>query len=85
VSLNVTPAHRAAIDREHAEFNGYVSQLVEVVATFETVSAAERTALTATAINAGLRGTDAERANKAIAIAAVAIERLSRQAKETTA
>lgn len=78
MSLNITPAHRAAIDREHAEYAGYVSQMLGAVTGCETTAPAERTALIATAINAGLLGTEAERTHKAIAIAAVAIERLSR-------
>lgn len=78
MSLNVTPAHRAAIDREHAEFNGHVSRMLEAATSFETTEPSERTALIATAIDAGLRGTAAERGRKAIALAAVAIERLSR-------
>jgi len=83
VTLNVTPAHRAAIDREHAEYQGHVSRVLSSVAGFESTDPAEVTALIATALDAGLRGTDAERTRKAIVLAAVAIERLSRLERTT--
>lgn len=76
--LNVTPAHRAAIDREHAEFTGHVAKVLEATAKVENADPAERTAIIATAIYAGLRGTTEERCRKAVVLASVAIEQLSR-------
>jgi hypothetical protein len=67
------------MDQEYAEYAGHLDRLLEAADLLESAEAVDRTAIIASAVDQGLRGTEAQRARKAIVLAAVAIDRLSRK------
>lgn len=80
--LNIPPGIRARIDQEATEYFGIVDQMLQGAELLESTEPAERVALLATAIHHGLTGTTQERLAKATALAAAALERLSRKADQ---
>lgn len=80
--VGVPPALRAQLDQQHAEYVAHLDSMLAAAELVDSVEPADRHAVILTAIATGLDGTDAQRALKAACLAAVAIERLSRQAKE---
>ena len=77
--LNLPPALRAQIDQQYAEFSEAVDGLVKSCDLMESTEPVDRANLIATAIYTGLAGDTELRLRKAVHIAAVAIERLSRR------
>jgi hypothetical protein len=81
MALNVPPALRARIDQQVAEYSRHVDELLAAADLLESTATADRVAILNTAITLGLTGTTEEQLAKATALAATALERLSR--KET--
>lgn len=81
MALNVPAALRSQIDQEHAVYSAHIDAILAGVALMETDEPADRTTLIVTALYHGLTGTPDERTRKALSLAGIAIERLSRKAK----
>lgn len=77
--INVPPALRAQLDRQHAEYSAHLDRLLASADLLESTEPEDRAAVILTGLMTGLEGTDAQRLLKAACLASVAIERLSRK------
>lgn len=79
MALNVPPALRARIDQEATEYFGHVDGLLAALDLMESTEPNDRVFLIAQTLAKGLTGTTQQRLDKATALAAAALERLSRK------